>query len=126
VYLTQELFISLHFCSGVTLPCTPHQLPPLLPLPCLPAAAADADGCFKELLPAIQLNRRVIVLDKAAVLRGFTTGSAADSAAGGADEAALARYEANWSAQDATDPDSGARSDGFWFDSTFVSEAGTR
>jgi hypothetical protein len=32
---------------------------------------ADADGCFKELLPAIQLSQRVTVLAKADVLQGF-------------------------------------------------------
>jgi hypothetical protein len=89
---------------------------------CLCAAApAVADGCFKEVLPAIQLNKHVIVLSKAEVLRGFG-GATADAASAADVVAALARYEANWSAQDATEPDSGARSSGFWFDSTFVSE----
>jgi hypothetical protein len=83
-------------------------------------AAADADGCFKELQPAIQLNNKVTVLSKADVVRGFLPagGSCSDDADVAA---ALARYEANWSPRDGTDPDSGARSNGFWFNTTFVS-----
>jgi hypothetical protein len=95
---------------------------PGCPLAASALLPAVADGCFKEVLPAIQLNKHVIVLSKAEVLRGFG-GATADSASAADVAAALARYEANWSAQDATEPESGARSNGFWFDSTFVSES---
>ncbi|WIA35000.1 hypothetical protein OEZ86_003496 [Tetradesmus obliquus] len=72
-----------------------------------------ADGCFKELLPAIQLNGLVTVLPKAVVLQQW-------GGAGGDEAAALARYEANWGSQGAgVDPISGARSNGFWFQYTF-------
>ncbi|KAF6249927.1 hypothetical protein COO60DRAFT_1706290 [Scenedesmus sp. NREL 46B-D3] len=77
-----------------------------------------ADGRYKELLPAIQLNERVTVLSKAGVVRGFGR-QHADPAAPADVAAALGRYEANWSPADATDPDNGARSNGFWFDTTF-------
>jgi hypothetical protein len=90
-----------------------------------PRPPAVSDGCFKELLPAIQLNRRVTVLSKTDVLHGFG-GRSADSAAAADVAAALARYEANWSGQDAIEPDSGARSNGFWFNCTFMSGAGMR
>lgn len=91
--------------------CAPACLPT-----CLPTwAPAVADGCFKELLPAIQLNGLVTVLPKAVVLQQW-------GGAGGDEDAALARYEANWGSQGAgVDPISGARSNGFWFQYTFVS-----